>query len=296
MKGFVTLAVGNEKYYRLAENLLKSYKYKTSDPMPFAIVADRCNEVTQQFDKVVLLDKPTCSYMDKLEMLNHPPFDENIFIDADCLVYGNINQYWNHFPAKGVTCFGKSLPLTSHDGWFMIDDIGAYKNKISFIPQLHGGIIFFNDDDLTRYIYSLAVTISENYSQYRFKYFDEPADEPVLALSMAVNQSLPIELSIEEQQRAFLFYPTAEKIHMDIRKGLSYLNRKGEWIDNVLLLHWQNVNTETPKYRMEIRRLDKNHPECFMYIHLFLDYLYYYAQKSLFRILGGLKRRIRWKE
>lgn len=83
---------------------------------------------------------------------------------------------------------------------------------------------------------------------------------------------------------------------MDIRKGLSYLNRKGEWIDNVLLLHWQNVNTETPKYRMEIRRLDKNHPECFMYIHLFLDYLYYYAQKSLFRILGGLKRRIRWKE
>ena len=34
MKGFVTLAVGNEKYYRLAENLLKSYKYKIYTSFP----------------------------------------------------------------------------------------------------------------------------------------------------------------------------------------------------------------------------------------------------------------------
>lgn len=75
-------------------------------------------------------------------MLNNPPFDENIFIDADCLVYKDINRYWDYFPEKGVTCFGKALPLTSHKGWFEIGDIGEYKEKISFIPQMHGGVIF----------------------------------------------------------------------------------------------------------------------------------------------------------
>lgn len=82
MRGIVTLAVGNEKYYRLAANLLKSYLRNTSAPFPFAIIADRHNKFTEQFDKVVLLEKPACSCLDKIEMLNKAPFDENIFIDA----------------------------------------------------------------------------------------------------------------------------------------------------------------------------------------------------------------------
>ena len=57
-KGFVTLAVGSEKYYVLAENLLKSYRYHSTNPLPFAIVADRENEVTKQFDKTLLLQIP----------------------------------------------------------------------------------------------------------------------------------------------------------------------------------------------------------------------------------------------
>ena len=101
MRGFVTLAVGDEKYYKLATNLLNSYKYNTKNFMPFAIIADRCNEYTEKFDKVVLLERATYSYMDKLEMLNHPPYDENIFIDADCLAYGDINEFWRYFPESG---------------------------------------------------------------------------------------------------------------------------------------------------------------------------------------------------
>lgn len=45
----------------------------------FVIIADCQNNFTDQFDKVTLLEKPTCSYIDKLEMLNNPPFDENIY-------------------------------------------------------------------------------------------------------------------------------------------------------------------------------------------------------------------------
>lgn len=101
MRGFVTLAVGDEKYYKLAENLLHSYKYHTKKPFPFAIVADRENSVTAQFDKVVILDNPSCSYMDKLEMLQMPLFNENIFIDSDCLAYSDLNYYWKYMGNQG---------------------------------------------------------------------------------------------------------------------------------------------------------------------------------------------------
>ena len=61
-----------------------------------------------------------------------------------------------------------------------------------------GLINIFCDDELTKNIYSPAITIVENYSKYCFKYFNNPVDEPVLALSMAVNNSKPIKLLEQE--------------------------------------------------------------------------------------------------
>lgn len=68
MTGFVTLAVGNEHYYKLAANLLQSYRLNGNSNAPFAIFADRENEYTVLFDKVILMDSPHLSYMDKLNI------------------------------------------------------------------------------------------------------------------------------------------------------------------------------------------------------------------------------------
>lgn len=38
-KGFVTIATGQEWYYKLAVNLLHSYRRNTTHPFPFAIIA-----------------------------------------------------------------------------------------------------------------------------------------------------------------------------------------------------------------------------------------------------------------
>ena len=44
--GFLTIAAGDEKYYKMAANLLQSYRYFSKSPLPFAILADRENEYT----------------------------------------------------------------------------------------------------------------------------------------------------------------------------------------------------------------------------------------------------------
>ena len=95
-RGFVSIATGKKHYYRIAYNLLCSYRLNAG-AYPFAIICDRENEYTAAFDKVIRLENPTNSYMDKLRLFDCLPFDETIFIDADCLVYGNVDRWWALF-------------------------------------------------------------------------------------------------------------------------------------------------------------------------------------------------------
>ena len=257
MTGFVTLAVGDEKYYKLAANLLQSYHLNGNSDAPFAIFADRENAYTALFDNVVLLESPHLSYLDKLDMLEMPPYDHNVFIDADCLIYNDVSLLIKCAQMEGVRCFGRALKLTSSDGWFLAEDIGEYKNQISFIPSMHGGIIFFSADTLTKSIQKKALEISADYSKYRFKYFEKPADEPILALSMAIHDCSPIELQGDRIGKAFCFYPAAEEVKMNIRKKeLSYVAKAGgEPCNGVTVLHWQNHMTKKPIYGREVDRM-----------------------------------------
>ena len=113
-KGFVTIATGNSMYYIMARNLLLSYRHFAKDPLPFAIICDRTNRYTDCFDDVILLRNPSRSYNDKLCLPSLVPYDQTIFIDADCLAYSDLNDMWKMFegaPAFGV--LGRQLPLDS---------------------------------------------------------------------------------------------------------------------------------------------------------------------------------------
>lgn len=289
MTGFVTLAVGDERYYKLAANLLLSHRLNGNSDAPFAIFADRKNQYTAMFDQVILLDTPHLSYLDKLEMLQQPPFEHNIFIDADCLIYNDVSLLLQSAGRGGVYCFGRALPITSTEGWFLLEDIGEYKEQICFIPSMHGGIIFFSQDELTKKIYRLSMKISSEYSSYRFKYFDKPADEPILALASAVCDCPPVELHAEEIGAAFCFLPTVKVQKMNIRKRqLVYTDGTGVRGGGTTVLHWQNHYTKQPVYGREVDRISMSEPR--VMCRFILRYIGYHVHSFCARCLGWLKR------
>lgn len=289
MRGFVTLAVGDVKYYKLAANLLISYrKSNNCSSEKFAIFCDKENEYTKLFDKVIIIEKPYFSYMDKLIMLSNPPFEKNIFIDADCLIFNDANIYWDYFPKKGVSCFGQALSLESKDGWFELDNIGEYRDRVKFIPNMHGGIIFFNKDNVTKEIYELSLEVADNYDKYTFKYFEKPADEPILALCMAVFDIKPIALEKSINKKAYIFYPIAKKVMSNINKNkLSYISKDGDLVSDVILCHYQNYNTQKLQYKIEECRL--HNKNVFSYIFVFIMRLY---SISIKRLINKLKRMV----
>ena len=124
-KGFVTIATGDTRYYKLAVNLLRSYRLHTGNPYCFAILCDRNNEYTALFDDVIILDNPTSSYIDKLRLFEYMPYEETIFIDADSLAYGDLNQWFQFFSendnSRDFSCFGFAIrDLSSNKGWFRV--------------------------------------------------------------------------------------------------------------------------------------------------------------------------------
>lgn len=120
---------------------------------------------------------------------------------------------------------------------------------------MHGGIIYFANDSLTEKIYHLAKHIVENYDSYKFRYFVKPADEPILALSMAVNNCLPIDWG-GEAKFAYCFYPTVKVARFNIVTGMLAYTRDGvNWMSGVKLMHWQNYYTHLPMYQREVDRM-----------------------------------------
>lgn len=232
-RGFVTIATGNQKYYQLAVDLLKSYRVNGKSTLPFAIICDRDCPEAREFDDMVLISDPHHSYLDKLALYRNIPYDETIFIDADALILSPIDNIWDDFASMGdFSCYGTALPLNSQGGWFVYEDMGELKQQLNFGVSMHGGIYYLRKTDTCRDIFENAENFVKNYDKYHFAEFNKPADEPVLALSMALANCKPCS-----RQNVIAFLPRFDgKLRVN-NKGELKLGRKPF---DAIVLHFSN--------------------------------------------------------
>lgn len=249
--GFFTVATGDEHYYRIARNLLRSYRLHTSERLPFAILADRENEYTAEFDKVMLLDAPTNSYLDKLALYDHLPFDVSVFIDADCLAYGDLNVIFEHFESgSDMCCYGRVLPLEDKTGWFNYEDLGGLRSRVSYCVGLHGGIYYIRRTPAAKAVFDEAKQIARDYKKYNFKgKFATPGDEPIIALSMALNGCKPIPFRPEG---ICCYWEYENAMALDIAKGRAVIRKTGQ---QTHLVHWGTRFTRGLLYEKQIAAL-----------------------------------------
>ncbi len=254
-KGFVTIATGKEQYYEIARNLLRSYRFTTKNPLPFALLCDTENEYTKEFDDVRLFENPTCSYLDKLNMFDLLPYDINIFIDADCLAFRDINRLFDIFEnADDFCCYGRVLPLDDKTGWFEYENLNAdLQKQIDYVVGLHGGIYYMCKTEKCKKVLDDAKTFSINYADYKFKgKFETPGDEPVVALSMAVNKCKPIP---HDFSSLICWWEHENLFKLNITNHYAYctpLNTKTD------IVHWGTRFTRSIPYCKEIAALELN--------------------------------------
>ena len=297
-KGFITVATGSDTYYKMAVNLLHSYKYCSSSPLPFAIIADEHNEFTKEFDDVCILDEAKCNYLDKLEMYDYLPYDINIFIDADCLVYRDINRLFDIFEnADDFSCFGRVLPLDDKTGWFEYENLNAdLQNQINYVVGLHGGIYYMRKTEKCKKVLDDAKIFSMNYADYKFKgKFETPGDEPVVALSMAVNNCKPIP---HDLSAIFCYWECENGIKFNFKNNSAYVVPENIYTD---IMHWGTRFTKTPIYLKQISALNllrENKPSVMLALSDFkYNIIIFYNHSLNFakRIYNKIKRTLKIK-
>lgn len=186
-RGCVTLATGGERYYKMALNLRNSIKLANPN-MNIGIVTDKGNPYINLFDDVVFINNPRNSYVDKIDMLINCPYDINLFIEADCLVYNSLDYLFDIFKDCGdFSAFGEEHPLDSiGKGWFDKCGAGKYQQVINYIPSFHGGIYYIKPGEFCNKMHSLCLEILNNYYSFKFNGFPNPADETIIALACSV--------------------------------------------------------------------------------------------------------------
>ena len=252
-RGFVTIATGQERYFDLARNLLRSYRMFSSEKYPFAIICDKKNLYTEEFDDVIVLEKAYCNYLDKLQLYDYLPYDETIFIDADSLAYGDLDEWWEVFKdADAFSVFGYAwTDLNSGRGWFVPSGLKEYQDKVTYIPDFNGGIYYMRRSESCKEVFRLANFFAEHFGEYQFNGFTAPADEPCLALAMAVQDCHPLDVL----EGGLCFAPSKKQIALDIMipKAVYRRNKNQEY--RVNLVHWSNYRTKLALYRFEVKKM-----------------------------------------
>lgn len=254
-RGFITIATGNEKYYHLARNLLLSYKLFCDEPLPFAIMCDRENEITALFDQVVLLEHPLNAFWDKFELLVRAPFDETIFIDADCLAFADLNEYWDYFAkADDFTGCGTNYPIDSEKGLFQDGELGEYNGRAQWKPDIHGGLYFIRKGPVCDAIYRDCQYIAQHRAEFRWPDFCAPnADEPVFCLAMAANGCHAIDAAPSNYGIPW------EVTEMDVDIFTGKCTYATDWHPRVAqghMIHWSVRYCSKPLYLFEVEKLN----------------------------------------
>ena len=253
-RGFVTIATGQERYFDIARNLLHSYRMFASEKSSFAIICDKKNSYTEEFDDVIVLEKAYCNYLDKLQLYDYLPYDETIFIDADSLAYGDLDEWWKIFKeADDFSLFGYAwTDLNSGRGWFVPSGLKEYQNQVTFIPDFNGGIYYIRKSEKCKEVFRLANFFAEHFSDYQFNGFTTPADEPCFALAMAVKNCHPLDIL----EGGLVFAPSRKQIDIDITipKAVYYKNVGQQY--RVNLIHWSNYRTKLALYKFEVEKIN----------------------------------------
>lgn len=246
-KGFITIATGRDEYYVLAHNLLMSYRFHSRSSVPFGIICDKQNGFTADFDTVVLMEDPQFSVFDKLRLPELIPFDETIFIEADCLLYRDPNGMWGLFKdGPDFGALGNVRSLDDPEGWFRAEYLGPYRSRVKQQFQHQGGVYYMRKgpalDDFTR----TCKEIRLHQDDFHFKL---PNEEPVFALACMLHGFLPVADWIY----VFCYYPAVTVTRIDIIRGIILFNTSFcfQSRPGLFLVHWGSDNTRKPLYLRE---------------------------------------------
>lgn len=187
--GFLTLAIGAQDYISQAYYLGLSLK-QNMPGYPTAVVSDdETGRLAGVYDHVVPARRSLGrGVRQKMHIDQYTPFEETLFIDADCIAARPFEQELDEVRGFDFTpMVQRSLQLGDDDEYFLHLPSLMQRLDLRVLPKFNGGVYFFRKSALSESIFESARHIQSEPAEFGLKAFDAtgPGDEPAYALAMA---------------------------------------------------------------------------------------------------------------
>ncbi|MFD0941969.1 hypothetical protein [Pedobacter boryungensis] len=268
-RNILTIATGKKLYVDLAVNLARSfYLWHQKSDITFFIVTDLPHLVEEdvlKYAKIITVKKGELGegFSPKLHLDKLAPEGQTLFIDSDCLIFGNLDNLFERFKGKSVSVVGGYIA----DGeWFgEIKEICKQFN-IPHIPKFNGGIYYLEKGKMASKVYAKARELEKDYDKIGFvRLRNRPNDEVLMALAMQLYEMTPLvddgtimsdpqacpggyEIDVITGKRWMLNPPKPSPLHQDW-----YPFEKVEPI----VVHFLGYYTQHYPYKREVYLLDK---------------------------------------
>lgn len=113
-RGFVTLATGRQAFLEMAVDMALSLRHHSDHPM--GLVADDAlaqvarSRFSNVFDAITVIDERFLhGRVRKYGVAEASPFDDTVFIDADCIVLGGLDHLFDALADHDIAMLGEQL-------------------------------------------------------------------------------------------------------------------------------------------------------------------------------------------
>ena len=204
-QGYITLATGPRQYLEMAINLLLSLKH--NDPKrEVCLVIDEGSKLPPEYQNLVqnvayLTPKEGFhGCLNKLRLHELSPFDETMFVDADCLLVKNdMDRHWEKFKCDGFNIAGGKV---THGHWYNFNVENVIRALgIPYMVKMNSGVFYFRKGDLTNQFFETTHQLVSKHHKtlgtfHRNKL--QLADEPFIGAAMGMHQINPISYTPSE--------------------------------------------------------------------------------------------------
>jgi hypothetical protein len=190
------------------------------------------------------------------------PSDCSMFIDADCLCVGPIDDAFKTFRGRPVSVIGTMV----HDvEWF--GDIATIcrQYNIPAMPKFNGGLYYLERGSACAEVFETARRLAERYDELGFvRLRGQPNDEVLISLAMAIHGQTPIP-ERDNIMNTIIDGPCG--IELDVMKGYARIPnpknhpKRNPWHEGEILrpkiVHFLGIDTDFYPYNREILRLER---------------------------------------
>lgn len=191
MQGYIALATGSPFYLEMAMNLILSLKL--NDPTrPVCLITDSTMQIPDAYrpfiDKIAYLDPKPGFYgcLNKLRINTVSPFEENLFVDSDCILLKNdMDRHWAAFQGPGFRTAGGKVTAGK---WYGFDIAEVIKKiGIDYMVRLNSGVFYFHQDAEADHFFATTLALVDEHKELLGSFHRNKlqlADEPFIGAAM----------------------------------------------------------------------------------------------------------------